>query len=144
MDLKYDILTRRTPHPYGAGTVHTGFLARYATLRPQIKGDPPIVTGFSLGSAMAALHAMDQAHNNKRPQFVILFASPRIGDKEFKHCYNEKLYTRTVRIQHPNDLITRLPFSVCGYEHVGKAPVAVTHACSNILCHDLEAIANEL
>lgn len=107
--------------------VHAGFLKAYkaSDVRNRILGSIPEtvnyirVTGHSLGAALATLCAVDIQYNfpNKNIE-VILFGSPRIGNKAFKLSYNKRL-PKTVRVENGNDLVTKIPFPWMGYRHVG-------------------------
>jgi len=80
-----------------------------------------IVTGHSLGSALATLFVIE---NKDRKKFDITtsctFASPRVGDAEFVRRFDEFPIT-SWRIVNTQDLVPRIPFHIplfFPYEHV--------------------------
>ena len=91
--------------------------------------DPPqeiIVTGHSLGGALASLFALDAAHNFGYDVEVknITFASPRVGQKAWQYAYNKEyeLELATYRIANYYDWVASLPPSKLyfDYHHVGQ------------------------
>lgn len=88
-----------------------------ATL-PPIKG--VILSGHSLGGAMAILaaHRLRLAH--EQVASVVTFGSPRVGGEGFAESYTAMgLEERTWRVVWGGDLVTKLP--VLGYRDVGQA-----------------------
>jgi hypothetical protein len=82
---------------------------------------PTIVTGHSLGSALATLFVME---NDAKGKFDIstlcTFASPRVGNLEFVHLFNQ-LSIASWRIVNTRDIVPKLPFRIpviLDYEHV--------------------------
>jgi len=73
---------------------------------------PMVVTGHSLGSALATLFVME---NSARKKFDITalctFASPRVGNMEFVHTFNQ-LPMDSWRIVNTRDVVPKLPFHV--------------------------------
>lgn len=107
--------------------VHTGFINAYKSekIRGNILGlmndeiDSVRVTGHSLGGALAILCAIDLQYNfPDRDYEVIVFGSPRVGNKAFKKSYDKRIF-KTVRVKNKGDIISALPFSFMGYRHVG-------------------------
>ncbi len=89
------------------------------------KGRPPrrsfVVTGHSLGSALATLFVMK---NKEKDRFdistICTFASPRVGDTEFAQQFNQLPLT-SWRIVNTQDIVPKLPLHIpvlFGYEHV--------------------------
>ena len=134
-DLAYDLHVAKCKHPLG-GRVHAGFLRRYDAIATSRRSTARVVTGFSLGSAMAALYAVDMLQRGQRIDHVILFASPRIGDDEFAKRYDALLGARTTRFQHAGDPIVRLPPRRLGYAHIGR-PVTLHFDTPNVFNHDV-------
>lgn len=114
-----NILRYRTACPYISGaTVHAGFLSQYIGLQKQVmdhvrrsRATRIVVTGHSLGGALATLCAVELA-----TQFMdkmlscYVFASPRVGDRRFVEAA-EKLANLTIlRIHVQKDLVTNLPY----------------------------------
>nr|GMD01738.1 phospholipase A1-II 4-like [Ipomoea batatas] len=105
------------------------------------------VTGHSLGSSMATLNATDLAFNpisnNKDiPVTAFLYASPKVGDENFKNAISNQQNLRVLRITDVNDLVPKLP--PLGPIDVGEG-IAIESKKSqylkpeidNLLTHDL-------
>ncbi|KAK6913805.1 Fungal lipase-like domain [Dillenia turbinata] len=102
--------------------VHYGFYSAYhnTTLRPgvlnavkrakELYGDISImVTGHSMGGAMAAFCALDLTVNNEAKNVqVTTFGQPRIGNAVFVSYYS-KLVPNTVRVTNNHDIVPHLP-----------------------------------
>nr|GLL45884.1 phospholipase A1-IIgamma-like [Ipomoea trifida] len=72
------------------------------------------VTGHSLGSSMATLNATDLAfnpiNNNKDiPITAFLYASPKVGDENFKNAISNQQNLRVLRISDVNDPVPLVP-----------------------------------
>lgn len=85
---------------------------------------PTIVTGHSLGAALATLFVLE---NDSKRKFdlttLCTFASPRVGNLEFVHLFN-KLPIDSWRIVNSRDLVPKLPLKIpvlVDYEHVDVA-----------------------
>uniref|UniRef100_A0A7N0UMQ9 Fungal lipase-type domain-containing protein n=1 Tax=Kalanchoe fedtschenkoi TaxID=63787 RepID=A0A7N0UMQ9_KALFE len=102
--------------------VHHGFYTAYhnTTIRPGILsaietskalyGDIKIiVTGHSMGGAMAALCALDLVINlNKKDVQVMTFGQPRVGNAVFASYYKQAL-PNTIRVVNDHDVVPHLP-----------------------------------
>ena len=105
--------------------VHEGFLRTYRSVRKKIHDLIPqgacrvIVTGHSLGAALAVLCAVDIQYNfpHKDVQ-AYLFGCPRVGNKAFSKSYNKRVF-KTLRIVNGNDIVTKVPPALFGFKHVG-------------------------
>ncbi|HXR39240.1 MAG TPA: hypothetical protein VN776_09105 [Terracidiphilus sp.] len=98
-------------------------------LEPAIEGRarpkrPTVVTGHSLGAALATLFVME---NDEKGKFDIsslcTFASPRVGNMEFVHLFN-RLPINSWRIVNIRDVVPRLPPHIpilLDYGHVDVA-----------------------
>lgn len=105
---------------------------------------PTIVTGHSLGAALGTLFVME---NDSKRKFDITtlctFASPRVGNLEFVHTFNE-LPIDSWRVVNTRDLVPRLPPKipvVLDYDHVDVAyPFDSSAFAKNNLacCHALD------
>jgi len=117
--------------PYGNSEssirVHTGFLNSYKTPDVRDKILESItdntnyvkITGHSRGAALAILCAVDIQYNfPNRDIEVVLFGSPRVGNKAFVQSYNKRV-DKTVRVENSNDIVTKLPLALMDYRHVG-------------------------
>jgi triacylglycerol lipase len=118
-DLKTDIDILLTYWPLG-GKVHRGFKEAleevWSDLLPCIrklsdKGCKIWITGHSLGAALATLSASLYGS----AQGVYTFGSPRVGNKDFKENFKEKIY----RIVNNDDIVARVP-PPGKYVHVGE------------------------
>ena len=118
--------------------IHKGFVDVYEKVRSQIINtikinDPNklktiIVTGHSLGAAIATLTGIDLIKNGYLNNIVYTFASPRIGDQLFADLVNNSL--KLYRIVNVSDVIPNLPLAVepnfvnpenpLIYEHCGE------------------------
>lgn len=128
--------------------VHSGFIDRYK--KTQIRNcilsciTPKIekiqLTGHSYGAALAVLCAVDlQYHFSKKDYEVFLFGCPRVGNRAFAASYNKRIF-KTLRFENGNDLVTKLPFRILGYchvgtkIHVGNRRIAGVYSLSNHWC----------
>nr|GMD93182.1 phospholipase A1-II 4-like [Ipomoea batatas] len=68
------------------------------------------VTGHSLGASLATLNAVDLAVNNKDVSVTaLLYASPKVGDENFKNAFSNQQNLRALRISDVHDFIPTLP-----------------------------------
>ncbi|CAH1224830.1 hypothetical protein PAECIP111893_05185 [Paenibacillus plantiphilus] len=74
------------------------------------------VTGHSLGSAFATLHAFIASSKGFAVE-LITFASPRVGDRAFVEAF-EKTTIRNTRIYNIPDIVPKVPIELAGYHHV--------------------------
>ncbi|MBW7477288.1 lipase family protein [Paenibacillus oenotherae] len=74
------------------------------------------VTGHSLGSAFATLHAF-VASTKGFAVDLITFASPRVGDRKFVEAF-QKTTIRNTRIYNKPDIVPKVPVELAGYHHV--------------------------
>lgn len=105
---------------------------------------PTVVTGHSLGSALATLFVME---NDAKRKFDVstlcTFASPRVGNMEFVHVFN-KLPIVSWRIVNVNDFVPKIPFHIpvlADYGHVDTEYSfdSAKFAKKNLVCsHSME------
>ena len=107
--------------------VHTGFINAYKSpgIREKIQNfvtddiEKIRITGHSYGAALAVLCAVDLQYNfGDRDYEVALFGCPRVGNAAFKRSYNKRVF-KTLRFEYEHDIITKVPFAILGYRHVG-------------------------
>ncbi len=110
--------------------VHSGFISTYKSdnIRGKIQEEVEknkikkvALTGHSYGAALAILCAVDLEYNFPKNDYeVIVFGSPRVGNKCFQKSYNLRVF-KTLRVENVNDLVTKVPFACMGYRHVGAS-----------------------
>jgi triacylglycerol lipase len=114
-----DSLINQRIYPYTAnsGLVHSGFLSIYETCRDSImetlvtlpKQKRLLVTGHSLGGALAILHMLDARVNTSFADYIMYnFGAPKTGDIAFRNYYNLQV-SKTFRIVNLFDVVPLLP-----------------------------------
>tara|TARA_E500000178_G_C16991863_1_gene741195 strand:- start:1126 stop:1998 length:873 start_codon:yes stop_codon:yes gene_type:complete len=78
-----------------------------------------IVSGHSLGGALATLCGYLLTNNLNKNITVISFASPRVGNKKFSEDFNKKIRLRHYRFVNEKDIVTVIPYFY--YYHVGNS-----------------------
>ncbi|KAL0537955.1 hypothetical protein IC582_026947 [Cucumis melo] len=142
--------------------VHSGFYRAYhcTTIRPAILnavkkakeayGDLDIiVTGHSMGGAIAAFCALDLIvnHNATNVQ-VVTFGQPRIGNAAFASYYSKHL-PKTTRVTHGHDIVPHLPpyFSMLRRKTYHHFPTEVwlqdTTSKLKCLAHNYETVCDD-
>lgn len=118
-DLIADLRANLVAWPESAGRVHDGFAVAVRALRPQIlewiaSAKPPldklILTGHSLGAAMATLAA-----SIWRPAWLVTIGSPRTGNASFVDTVSA---TYSMRLVDCCDAVTEVPPAIGGYVHI--------------------------
>jgi triacylglycerol lipase len=153
-------------HPLG--NVERGFFGVYAQTAASVAaailraGATPhvVVTGHSLGAALAVLAAADIAGSGAAAQTELYsFAGPRVGDLAFAAGFNSRL-AGAWRIVNTEDLVTTVPLATpafssgivprnpltflnnlgqnLDYEHVGSPVAFSTHTGSIAGNHDMQ------
>ena len=109
-------------------SVHTGFYNQVCSVKNQIfnlikpyieKNYSLYLTGHSSGSANATL--LSYFINEKYPNTLIklvTFGGPKIGNAEWRKCFENKQNIIHYRITNKSDIITYVP--IINYYHVGK------------------------
>ncbi|MCP8967597.1 lipase family protein [Ectobacillus ponti] len=114
-----DSLINQREYPYTAnsGFVHNGFLSIYESCRDSIMESlvhlpadkTLLVTGHSLGGALAVLHALDARVNTKFKDYIMFnFGAPKVGDIAFRNYYNLQVANST-RLVNLFDIVPLLP-----------------------------------
>jgi triacylglycerol lipase len=124
-DWMTDLRIKQVDTPFGA--IHTGFkeaLDRVweevlITFRIFHRGQPIWITGHSLGAALATLAAQRLMAENINFNGLYTFGSPRVGNPAFCEACNKAFAARTFRFVNNNDVVTRVPQRVLGYDHLG-------------------------
>ncbi|MEO0433438.1 MAG: lipase family protein [Cyanobacteria bacterium J06656_5] len=118
------------PDVYGTSSsgvkMHSGFTKAYLAARSEIHSIVGkstmtrwVITGHSLGGALAKLCAVDLQYNfaPKISVKVYAFGSPRVGNKAFAESYNRRV-PDTWRFVNGNDVVSGLPRRWQQYRHV--------------------------
>jgi len=107
--------------------VHRGFDSEYDRFRDIIvetvnskKPSKIIISGHSLGSALATLSSLDLSMNHGYDVSLVSMGGPRVGNKEYRELMDEYVKDN-YRIYIPQDPIVNIPGSLKDYEHSGFA-----------------------
>lgn len=126
---------RQQIYPYGDGNTevqfHRGFMMAYFAVRKQLLeamdkfvGQRVIVTGHSLGGALATIAALDIQYNLGQQRDlsfeVYTFGSPRVGNQAMVDSYNGRI-PYSYRFVNGWDVVTRIPRTWQGFDHVEEA-----------------------
>ena len=118
-----DIEAALIRHDIFPGMIHCGFARASETVYPTVRvlltaldrRMPILVTGHSLGGAMATLVSHRLAIEGFPVRAVYTYGSPRAGNRAFRDAYQLRNY----RFVNDNDLVPHLPMHWC-YRHVGE------------------------
>ena len=137
-DALTDADARRVRAPLG-GTAHRGFRLALAKVWPAMRehfmiamreSGPDtvvLVTGHSLGAALATLAAAELAEDGLKVSGLYTYGSPRVGDRRFARSVECWLgEDRIFRVVNNNDVVARIPPWFAGYRHVGAARYITT------------------
>lgn len=134
----------QVPYPFvkNGGKTHRGFTCIYQSTRDKLIGElnklpktkKLLISGYSLGAALAVLAALDISVNTGfRYPIVYTYGSPRTGDPYFASCYDQGV-KNSFRIFNVHDIIPTIPaqaypppFTEKGlyYKHVcNKCPIS--------------------
>lgn len=101
---------------------HAGFVELWKSVEDELKlhlveMPPKRIVGYSQGAALALLAAEFVEYNFGYQPQVIAFGCPRVF-----WLPNKKLEKRfdVCRVSTRNDIVTKVPFGVFGYKHIGK------------------------
>ena len=77
-----------------------------------------LITGHSLGAALATLAALDLSYTQFSQNIgLITFGSPRVGFRDLTDQFSERMGDRYVRVVYQEDFIPQVPVSP--YKHIG-------------------------
>lgn len=108
------------------GETTDGFAQAVATAMPIIRRllagitVPLVVTGHSLGGALATLAALDLAKEGLPVAAVYTFGTPRPGGSAFRDDYDALLGAVTYRLVLGDDIVPTVAPSMLGFRHVGR------------------------
>ncbi|MEB3269711.1 MAG: lipase family protein [Leptolyngbya sp.] len=124
---------RQKTYPYGDESsteirFHRGFMAAYFAVRDRVtevmKQYPQaamVVTGHSLGGALATVAALDLQYNitqhTQQPLTVYTFGAPRVGNAALIASFEQRVLD-SHRYVYGRDLVTEVPRWWQGYRHV--------------------------
>jgi triacylglycerol lipase len=108
--------------------LHSGFEKAYRSVAGKVaealakrSETPVLVTGHSMGGALAVIAADDLLSEKKlRSTAVYVFGMPRVGGEDFAKRYNDTLGNTTYRLVHGADIVATVPPSRFGFRHVGR------------------------
>lgn len=119
------------------GKVHKGFYNAFVLIQNDLddlmnqdvfKGKKVVITGHSLGGALATLCSVYFCQKSIEIKAVYTFGQPRVGNPEFAAYYDSILREKHFSVFHKDDRVPRLPGSKTGkgklvikYLHVGLA-----------------------
>jgi len=122
-DILADLKAWQTKSKYKTGRVHSGFRNALDVIWDDIfeyvirnnSGREIIVTGHSLGAALATLCASRISKKFDNTISLYTFGSPRVGNRAWAKAFNVETY----RFVNNNDIVTRVPSAIF-YTHIGK------------------------
>lgn len=118
------VLLTPAPKAIYRGLVHAGFLKSAQALLPCVtdwlnkmtaKRARLLICGHSLGGAIATLLAADV-----RPDSLITFGCPRVGDDEFADFLLNQLHLQITRVVNCCDVVPTVPPTFMSYVHVSN------------------------
>lgn len=110
--------------------VHMGFWQTYNDLSEKmmacvdsLKAKYPkgeiMITGHSLGGAIAALTAVDVTRRGIKVHHFYTYGAPRVGNDEFESWFTTFVAPiESWRVTHNRDTVVHLPPKIYGYQHI--------------------------
>lgn len=112
--------------------VHSGFYGTYSKIRDLVRTRmdaliakhstaPILITGHSLGGALAVLAAVDI--KPRHPSAIIrlyTFGQPRVGDTKFANYVMNLFPESYIRVTHSDDTVVHSPALIAGFKHGGN------------------------
>ena len=108
------------------GKVHSGFHSGVDEVWGNLlavvdaTAKPVVVTGHSLGGALATLAAARFQEAGHPVAAVYTYGQPRVGHSDFRSPYESRLGEVTHRSINHIDLVTRVPLLLQKYRHIGQ------------------------
>jgi triacylglycerol lipase len=108
------------------GRVHSGFHNGLGAMWDQIEpvavaaGKPVVLTGHSLGGALATLAGARLAEAGVDVAAIYTYGQPRVGHGDFRARFNDRLEAVTHRVVNHIDVVPRVPLLLHRYRHVGR------------------------
>lgn len=139
-DLLSDLNFPPVDWPESDGQVHAGFALAARSLllavrqwlaAPEAAQDTLVITGHSLGAAIATLMAA-----TLQPALLVTLGSPRVGNATFTAALTANV--RGVRYVDCADIVTQVPPTVLGYTHA--YPPSYITAKGGLVEHPTEAL----
>jgi predicted lipase len=122
--------------------VHRGFLDAYMSVRDEIltkvlelNSKRIIITGHSLGGALATLCGVDLQKNSIvhwHNLHLATFGSPKVGNRKFKKSFNNRVFSYD-RYVNRLDLVPLMPFSCSAVGKKVKAIHKFKHDINNYI-----------
>lgn len=128
------------------GKVHSGFVKRSIKLMDQIEyfikeNDDFILSGHSLGGAVAVLCASRITTNGKNVAGVYTFGTPKIGNEDFREYYiDQNLWEKTKNYVTPRDFVKKLPPFI--YKNIGDEIELYSSERNLLKSHDIKTYRN--
>jgi len=79
---------------------------------------PIVVTGHSLGGALAIFCAADLIQNNFKVSKMINYGEPRVGDANFATYFKSLSIGTKNRVVNQKDIVPHLPAQIMGFHHI--------------------------
>lgn len=100
-------------------SVEIGLTAALIDLRAKNPTYQTVITGHSLGGALASLYSMSLAYEHNITDFkMYTFGAPRFGNQECVDAFKSKLDGALERVVHDHDIVPHLPPESFGFKHL--------------------------
>ena len=128
--------------------VHKGFYTAEQAVIPQVKSEVSnllkmypnyrvLVTGHSLGAALATLTAADLKMSGVDSISLFNYGSPRVGNTAFASFYSKILGNDTNRITHHKDIVPHAPMHE-RFTHIAGEYYQPDDSITLLVCHGYE------